>query len=392
MVRQSSKQQIPQGAKTSRGMSDRLEKLVLSFDDNRLVRDLMGDFHSHLAMIEDRLDIEIATRGNYMTLNGRAEQIDRGRNVLEYLYDRLENGEMISPGDVDGALRHVEYATLKVPPKRALGHAKPSCKNNKNTEAANRPAGHGMDITGRKLVIQTAHGLARIATRKAQITARSPMQSQYLHAIQGHDLTFGIGPAGTGKTYLAVAFAAASLERGLTDRIILSRPAVEAGERLGFLPGDLRDKIDPYLRPLFDALHDVIPAERVRKGLETGTIEIAPLAYMRGRTLAHSIIILDEAQNCTATQMKMFLTRLGEASKMIVTGDPSQIDLPAGEASGLSHAARLLKHIKGVALTRFSKADVVRHELVTQIIEAYEIEAYEGEEANAQHACKGHKG
>jgi phosphate starvation-inducible PhoH-like protein len=198
------------------------------------------------------------------------------------------------------------------------------------------------------------------------------MQSAYIQALQRTDLVFGVGPAGTGKTYLAVAYAAQCLERGLVDRIVLSRPAVEAGERLGFLPGDMREKVDPYLRPLYDALYDVLPQAKVERDLETGVIEIAPLAFMRGRTLAHSFVILDEAQNTTSMQMKMFLTRLGEGSKMVVTGDPSQIDLPSGQRSGLEEAVGLLAGVRGIEAIRFTAADVVRRDLVARIVEAYD--------------------
>ena len=216
------------------------------------------------------------------------------------------------------------------------------------------------------------NGQAQIRTRKKHITARTPRQSDYIRAIERCDLVFGVGPAGTGKTYIAVAAAAAALEAGTVERIILSRPAVEAGERLGFLPGDMRDKVDPYLRPLYDALYDCLPAERVEKEIESGTIEIAPLAFMRGRTLASSFVILDEAQNCTSMQMKMFLTRLGENSKMVITGDPSQVDLPPGQTSGLSEAVKLLRHIDDIAEIAFDGGDVVRRALVAKIVAAYD--------------------
>ena len=340
-------------------------QVIISFEDNRLLRDLLGDFHSHLGLIEDRLGIEIAAHGNVLTLSGASGQIDRGRDVLEHLYGRLEGGETITPGDIDGAIRHAEAAPPPAaPPDRPSRPGRPS--------RAGRQTFPMAPDDQNRLVSRNSQGLARIRTRKTQITARSPAQSRYLHAMEQTDLVFGMGPAGTGKTYLAVAFAAAALERGLIDRIILSRPAIEAGERLGFLPGDMRDKVDPYLRPLFDALHDIVPADRVRRDIENGTIEIAPLAYMRGRTLAHSIIILDEAQNCTVMQMKMFLTRLGEGSRMIITGDPSQVDLPRGERSGLAHAAGLLHRIEGIRQITFTRADVVRNPLVTRIIEAYD--------------------
>jgi phosphate starvation-inducible PhoH-like protein len=214
--------------------------------------------------------------------------------------------------------------------------------------------------------------LARIATRKKSVVARTPMQDAYIRAMDRCELVFGLGPAGTGKTYLAVAFASAMLERGDVERIILSRPAVEAGERLGFLPGDMREKVDPYLRPLYDALYEMMPADRVERGLSSGVIEVAPLAFMRGRTLARAAIILDEAQNATTMQMKMFLTRLGEASKMVVTGDPTQIDLPPGQLSGLNEATRILDGVSGISIIRFTGADVVRHPLVQRIVDAYE--------------------
>jgi phosphate starvation-inducible PhoH-like protein len=214
--------------------------------------------------------------------------------------------------------------------------------------------------------------MAEISTRRRTVMARTPTQDAYIRAFDRAELIFGIGPAGTGKTYLAVAYAAAMLERGAADRLILSRPAVEAGERLGFLPGDMREKVDPYLRPLYDALYDMMPPEKVERGLESGMIEVAPLAFMRGRTLSDCIVILDEAQNTTSMQMKMFLTRLGENSKMIVTGDPSQVDLPSGQMSGLVEATNLLRGVEGIAQIRFSASDVVRHPLVGRIVEAYD--------------------
>jgi phosphate starvation-inducible PhoH-like protein len=214
--------------------------------------------------------------------------------------------------------------------------------------------------------------MAQIATRKATIVARTPAQDAYMRAMERAELVFGIGPAGTGKTYLAVAHAATLLERGDINRIILSRPAVEAGERLGFLPGDMKEKVDPYLRPLYDALYDMMRPEHVERCITSGVIEVAPLAFMRGRTLANAVVILDEAQNTTSMQMKMFLTRLGENSKMIVTGDPTQIDLPRGEKSGLVEATALLEGIEGVHISRFNDKDVVRHALVGRIVRAYD--------------------
>ncbi len=269
-----------------------------------------------------------------------AAQLALARRVLESLYDRLLEGYDVLQGDVEGAIRMAEAEEAQLP----------------------LPT---LDGPGRMQ-------LARIATRKKSVVARTPMQDAYIRAMDRSELVFGIGPAGTGKTYLAVAFAAAMLERGDVERIILSRPAVEAGERLGFLPGDMKEKVDPYLRPLYDALYDMMPADRVERGFASGIIEVAPLAFMRGRTLSRAAIILDEAQNATSMQMKMFLTRLGEDSKMIVTGDPTQSDLRPGEISGLYEATRILDGVDGVAIVRFTGADVVRHPLVQRIVDAYE--------------------
>jgi phosphate starvation-inducible PhoH-like protein len=307
-------------------------RIVVPFDDNRLLAHLLGEYDSHLALIESRLGIEAHAHGNVVTLTGPQPACEIGRTVLNQIYDRVRKGETVTPGDIDGLIRHARSGP---------------------------PAGSGT-------------GTAQVRTRKRIVTARTPMQSDYIRALDRHDLVFGIGPAGTGKTYLAVAQAASYLERGLVERIVLSRPAVEAGERLGFLPGDMRDKVDPYLRPLYDALYDVLPPEKVEKDLETGTIEIAPLAFMRGRTLAHSFVILDEAQNTTSMQMKMFLTRHGEGSRMVITGDPTQIDLPPGQKSGLDEAVRLLDNIEGIQTVAFTAADVVRSELVARIVAAYD--------------------
>jgi len=304
--------------------------LVVPFEDNRHLNRLLGEYDGHLALLEERLGIEAHAHGNVVTLTGPVEACEIAREVLEKLYARVRQGEDIGAGDIDGLLRH---ARSEAPAK---------------------------------------DGLAQIRTRRKVITARSPTQTTYIQALDNVDLVFGLGPAGTGKTYLAVAYAAQCLERGQVERIILSRPAVEAGERLGFLPGDMREKVDPYLRPLYDALNDVLPPAKVERDLATGVIEVAPLAFMRGRTLAHSFIILDEAQNTSAMQMKMFLTRIGEGSKMVITGDPSQIDLPAGQKSGLEDAVKLLDGIKGIEAVRFNSGDVVRRDLVARIVEAYD--------------------
>ncbi len=316
------------------------EPLVVCFDDLRLVRDLLGHYDANLAVIEDRLGIEAVVNGNAVALRGPSGARNAAKSVLEELYDRLAQGETISVGDVAGAIRHARVTDIVEQGAVEQGARVPSAQ--------------------------------QIRTRKRLITARTPAQSAYLESLQKNDLVFAAGPAGTGKTYLAVAFAAASLEAGRCDRLILSRPAVEAGERLGFLPGDMREKVDPYLRPLYDALYDVLAPERVERGLETGVIEIAPLAFMRGRTLSNATIILDEAQNCTAVQLKMFLTRLGEGSKMIVTGDPTQVDLPKGQDSGLIEAIEILRGIEEIEHIAFAKSDVVRRELVGRIVEAYE--------------------
>ncbi len=314
---------------------------VLTFDDNRLVSSVYGRHDQNLNFIEKRLKIEATPRGNMVALKGTPEACEQARTVLEYLYARAKKGEHIGLGDVDGAIRMV------------------SSQGTLFREGTQTPS----------------PAFAQIATRQKNVVARTQAQDAYMRALGVNELVFGLGPAGTGKTYLAAAYAVSLLERGEVDRIILSRPAVEAGERLGFLPGDLREKVDPYLRPLYDALHDLMPGDRVERGLQTGIIEIAPLAFMRGRTLSHAAVILDEAQNCTSVQMKMFLTRLGEHSRMIVAGDPSQVDLPNGQMSGLVEAVRLLEGVEGISVNRFTEEDVVRHELVARIVRAYESPA-----------------
>ena len=298
----------------------------LDFADNGLAQQLYGAHHSHLARIEAALDVTIHARGNRLSFTGDGDQTATARGVVEDLYKRLERGLAVDREEVDAALRMA-----------------------------------GRDETG-----------LTIRTRKKSISPRSPKQADYIRAMDDVDLVFGLGPAGTGKTYLAVAKAVEGLIGGEVDRIILSRPAVEAGENLGFLPGDLREKVDPYLRPLYDALYDMMPAPQVAKFLEGGEIEVAPLAFMRGRTLAHAFIILDEAQNTTAVQMKMLLTRMGENSRMVVTGDLTQVDLPRGARSGLGDAVQVLERIPGVAFIHFSDVDVVRHGLVTRIVRAYD--------------------
>ncbi len=326
-------------APTRAGRSDNSgHTSTVSFDDNRLLAALFGEHDQHLAIIEDRLDVELTPRGNHLSLHGDSADCTRARKVLDSLYERLQQGLEVGSGEVEGAIRMVGAAVSEV-------------------------------------TDDSAESAVHIKTPRRVISARSPSQGDYISALATHELVFATGPAGTGKTYIAVAAAAAALSNGFVDRIILSRPAVEAGERLGFLPGDMREKVDPYLRPLYDALYDVLPTNRVVRGLDDDTIEIAPLAFMRGRSLNHAFIILDEAQNCTPMQMKMFLTRFGEGSRMVVTGDPSQVDLPAGQKSGLADALGLLDDIGEVGHVAFTRADVVRHPLVARIVGAYDAQA-----------------
>ncbi len=310
------------------------ERLVLDFDDNRLLPTLFGAQNAHLARIEERLSIGANQRGNRLFLTGAPAALAHAREVLRVLYKRLKDGHEITRGDIDGALR-MTLAPIDV-------------------KQADKAAAEN-----------------EIRTQRRAITPRSPTQAAYIDALQTQELVVGTGPAGTGKTYLAVAVAASLLSAGQIDRIILSRPAVEAGESLGFLPGDMRDKVDPYLTPLYDALYDMLPGPQVMRCMEAGEIEIAPLAFMRGRTLANSFVILDEAQNATPMQMKMFLTRMGENSRMVVTGDPTQIDLPFGAKSGLRDALEILPTLKGVSVVNFTEKDVVRHDMVTRIVKAY---------------------
>ncbi|TKT75101.1 PhoH family protein [Aquamicrobium sp. LC103] len=314
--------------------------IVLTFDNNKLASALYGQFDENLARIEQKLGVDIRSKGNQLSIKGDATTAEQARRALDYLYDLLQKGHEVSPSEVDGALRMAVAADdqLTLPTMERKGKM----------------------------------AAAQISTRKRTIYARSLNQDAYMRALDRSELVFGIGPAGTGKTYLAVAHAAMLLERGMVERIVLSRPAVEAGERLGFLPGDMKEKVDPYLRPLYDALYDMIPADKVERAIAAEVIEIAPLAFMRGRTLRNAAIILDEAQNTTPMQMKMFLTRLGEGGRMIVTGDPSQIDLPPNTKSGLVEALRVLDGVPGIVTVRFNDVDVVRHPLVAEIVKAYD--------------------
>ena len=316
-------------------------RVDLEFDDNRLLPLLFGEHDRHLSRIEHQLGVGLASRGNVLTISGSEGAVETARAALDALWDRLRRGLPIGPGEVDAAVRMAGQSMMVA--------------NDRNSS--------GLPAARSDMVIKT---------KRRAISARSPTQAAYFQAMENNELVFGLGPAGTGKTYLAVAQAVSLLMSGQVDRIVLSRPAVEAGERLGFLPGDLREKVDPYLRPIYDALYDMMPADQVVKRLTLGEIEIAPLAFMRGRTLSNSFVILDEAQNTTPTQMKMALTRLGEQSRMVVTGDITQIDLPSGVRSGLKDALEILEGVAGVEVVRFTKADVVRHPLVARIVEAYD--------------------
>lgn len=327
------------------GASD-IAHIVLAFDNNREAGAVFGKFDENLTRIEQKFGLDVRAHGNEVTIRGAPVAAEQAKQALNQLYQLVRNGQEPGISDTDGAIAMAVAAA---------------------DQQLELPA---MEKTARQ---RAAH----IATRKKTIYARTPTQDAYIRAMQRAELVLGVGPAGTGKTYLAVAYAAQLLERGIVDRIILSRPAVEAGERLGFLPGDMKEKVDPYLRPLYDALYDMIPPEKVERGLAAGIIEIAPLAFMRGRTLAHSAIILDESQNTTTMQMKMFLTRLGEGARMIVTGDPSQVDLPPGQKSGLIEALHILEDIEHIVTVRFTEKDVVRHSLVTAIVSAYDRAANE---------------
>ncbi|WP_050525387.1 PhoH family protein [Pseudorhodobacter aquimaris] len=316
---------------------------LLEFPDNRLLIELCGEFDRNLAQVEQQTGVNILHRGNLLAVIGAADAREYATAVLQSLYARLEAGRGIEAGDIDGAIR--------------LGRKMPD-------RALSPPEQMEMVGTDRYA----------LRTRKKPVEPRTEAQKAYVANLFDNDLGFGIGPAGTGKTYLAVAVGVTMFLAGAVDKIILSRPAVEAGERLGFLPGDMKEKIDPYMQPLYDALNDFLPQKQLAKLMEDKRIEIAPLAFMRGRTLANAFVVLDEAQNATTMQMKMFLTRLGEGSRMVITGDRTQVDLPRGTASGLSDAERILNGVRGVSFNYFTSKDVVRHPLVARIIEAYEAD------------------
>ena len=307
----------------------------ITLDDNNLAMRLFGEAGENVRRLEKKLGVRITTRGTLVTVTGEPQKAELAERLMVELYRLLEKGYPLYPHDLDYAMRMV--------------------LNDKDVELAD-------------VFMDTVY----ISYRKKVIAPKSVAQKRYVDAIRSHDIVFGIGPAGTGKTYLAMAMAVAALMSKEVDRIILTRPAVEAGEKLGFLPGDLAAKVDPYLRPLYDALHDMIDYERAQKLLERGAIEVAPLAFMRGRTLNDSFIILDEAQNTTIEQMKMFLTRLGFGSKAVITGDITQIDQPLAKPSGLVEARKILEDVEGIEFVAFTETDVVRHPLVQKVVKAFE--------------------
>jgi len=316
---------------------------LLEFPDNRLLIDLCGEFDRNLAQIEHQAGVHILRRGNRLAVIGDKTSREFAAAVLTALYARLEAGRGVEAGDIDGAIR--------------MGRPMPD-----------------RDLTHVEQIEMFSGAKYELRTRKKPVEPRTEAQKAYVANLFDNELGFGIGPAGTGKTYLAVAVGVTMFVAGAVDKIILSRPAVEAGERLGFLPGDMKEKIDPYMQPLYDALNDFLPQKQLAKLMEEKRIEIAPLAFMRGRTLSNAFVVLDEAQNATTMQMKMFLTRLGQGSRMVITGDRTQVDLPRGQASGLADAERILAGIRGVSFNYFTSKDVVRHPLVARIIEAYEAE------------------
>ena len=316
---------------------------TVEFPDNRLLIDLCGPYDANLAQVEKALGVQIVRRGNQLAVVGTHDASTDAMRVLHALYARLESGRAVEAGDVDRELRMGPFEEVAAP---------------EDGDQLEMPIGNRIEIQ----------------TRKKRVEPRTDAQKAYVQSLFENELAFGIGPAGTGKTYLAVAVGVSMFLSGQVDKIILSRPAVEAGERLGFLPGDMKDKVDPYMQPLYDALGDFLPGKQLARLIEEKQIEIAPLAFMRGRTLSNAFVVLDEAQNATTMQMKMFLTRLGEGSRMVITGDRTQIDLPRGTASGLADAERLLKAIPKISFNYFTSKDVVRHPLVAAIIEAYEAD------------------
>ncbi|MCL4673292.1 MAG: PhoH family protein [Sphingomonadaceae bacterium] len=319
----------------------RRARAEMAFDNQSLLVPLFGQFDANLVQVENRLGVFISARGDRVLIEGPEDSVARARDTLQSMYDRLAQGQELDAGAIEAMIA-----------------------------MSNEPTLDGI-VTG-----ENGGPPIMIRTRRKTIVPRSATQATYMRALARDDIVFALGPAGTGKTYLAVAQAVAQLITGSVQRLILSRPAVEAGEKLGFLPGDMKDKVDPYLRPLYDALYDCMPPEQVERRLASGEIEIAPIAFMRGRTLADSFIILDEAQNTTREQMKMFLTRFGQNSRMVVCGDPRQVDIPGGDRmSGLADAVEKLEGVDGFGTIRFTAADVVRHPIVGRIVEAYEGKA-----------------
>ncbi len=318
--------------------ASRRARAEVSFDEQTVLGALFGEFDANLVQLENRLGVYIGARGNKVQIEGPEDAVARARDVLKGMHQRLLTGQELDSGAIESLIAMSSEPTLE------------GIISGKDE----RPA-------------------IMIRTRRKTIIPRSATQIDYMRALASEDIIFALGPAGTGKTYLAVAQAVSQLITGSVQRLILSRPAVEAGERLGFLPGDMKDKVDPYLRPLYDALYDCMPPEQVERRIASGEIEIAPIAFMRGRTLADAFVILDEAQNTTREQMKMFLTRFGQNSRMVVCGDPKQVDIPGGDKmSGLADAVSRLEYVDGINVTRFSAADVVRHPIVGRIVEAYE--------------------
>jgi phosphate starvation-inducible protein PhoH and related proteins len=326
-------------SKKAQAQAGDMSRLEMQFDKPHLIHTVFGEFDRNLVTIENRLGVYISARGNRVQIEGEAGATARARDVLMDIYSRVQRNELIEPEAVQAIISMSAEPTLDGIVRKSEGDAP----------------------------------TIMIRTRKKTLVPRSATQIPYMEALARDEIIFALGPAGTGKTYLAVAQAVAMLITGAVDRLILSRPAVEAGERLGFLPGDLKEKVDPYLRPIYDALHDTLPVEQVERRIASGEIEIAPLAFMRGRTLADAFIILDEAQNTTVAQMKMFLTRFGMNSRMVICGDPNQVDIPGGASySGLNDAVGRLDGVEGITTIRFNSSDVVRHPLVGKIVDAYE--------------------
>lgn len=321
---------------------------ILEFKNKGLVPLLFGEHNAHLNHLEEKLGISISDRGSTLTLSGDLSEVQKAESVLNTLWNKLENDQDVGVAEIDAALRFFDDK-----------------KTNGNGSKKPQPAASsGADIV--------------IKTKKKSIAPRSPNQARYINAIRNKSMVFGLGPAGTGKTYLAVAVGMSMFMEGKVERLIFTRPAVEAGEHLGFLPGDMQEKVDPYLRPIYDAMHDMMPWDDMMKRMESGDIEVAPLAFMRGRTLSNAFVILDEAQNTTTTQMKMFLTRMGESSRMVITGDLTQTDLPGNTKSGLRDATDILQGVDDIEFMHFAKEDVIRHPLVSKIVQAYDERGQEG--------------